>query len=76
MNKRKVIIGVTALLFFGVVVGSVMMTEWPAGNLADTSNVELGLTMFNNYGIAVLMVGFVLFVALLGGVFIAQEEER
>jgi NADH:ubiquinone oxidoreductase subunit 6 (subunit J) len=76
MNKRKVVIGVTALLFLGVVVGSLLMTEWPAGELADTDNVELGLTLFNDYGIAVLMVSFVLFVALLGGVFIAQEEER
>ncbi|KQM12337.1 hypothetical protein AOA80_02765 [Methanomassiliicoccales archaeon RumEn M1] len=76
MNKRKVAIGVTALLFFAVVLGSVLMTQWPAGELADTDNAELGITLFETYGIAVLMVGFVLFVALLGGVFIAQEEER
>ncbi len=76
MNKRKAIITVTALLFFAVVVGSVLMTEWPAGEIADTDNLELGATLFDTYGIAVLMVSVVLFVALLGGVFIAQEEER
>lgn len=52
MNKRKVAIGVTALLFFAVVLGSVLMTQWPAGELADTDNAELGITLFETYGIA------------------------
>ena len=80
MNKRgrggKIAAGVAAVMFIGVVMGSMLMTQWPAGELADTDNFQLGVTMFNTYGIAVLMVSFVLFVALIGGVFIAQEEEE
>ncbi len=76
MNKRKAIIAVSSLLFFAVVVGSILMTQWPAGEPTDTDNVELGVTLFDTYGIAVIMVGIVLFVALIGGVFIAQEEEE
>lgn len=76
MNKRKTFIAVTALLFFAVVVGSVLATQWPAGEPADTDNEELGVTLFDTYGIVVAMVGIVLFVSLLGGVFIAQEEEE
>lgn len=76
LNKRNVAIGLTTVLFLAVALGSILMTEWSAGAPADINNIELGTTLFDTYAIAVLMVGFVLFVSLLGGVFIAQEEDE
>ena len=76
MNKGKtVLVSATVILFLVVVVGSILMTSWPAGELTDTINVELGEILFDTYGISIIMVGFVLFASLLGGIFIAQEEE-
>lgn len=77
VNKRGIAVGVTLLLFLGVVGGSLLLTPWAVGeSVVETSNFDLGLTVFEQYGIVVLMVGFVLFASMLGGVFIAQEEEK
>lgn len=76
MNKRNIVLAGTAVLFLAVVLGSVLLTQWPAGALTEVDNVEFGLSVFNQYGIAILMVGLVLFVSMLGGVFIAQEEKE
>ena len=38
--------------------------------------VQFGEAVFNDYGIAVVMLGLLLFSAMIGGVFIAQEEEE
>ncbi|NLK25390.1 MAG: NADH-quinone oxidoreductase subunit J [Euryarchaeota archaeon] len=76
MNKRNIAIGVTVLLFLGVVLGAMLMTPWPAGAMSWTDSYEFGLTVFNDYGIATLIVGVILFVSLLGGVYIAQEENE
>jgi len=77
MNKRKVVIGVAAVLVPGRACRLCPNDpSGPDGTMTDTDNAELGLTMFNEYGIAVLMVGFVLFVSMLGGVFIAKEDKE
>jgi len=76
MNKRNVYVGITLVAFLVIVVGTVLTAQWPAGSLTMTNNDELRSLLFNEYGLAVLIVGFVLFVSMLGGVFIAQEENE
>lgn len=76
MNKRNVLIGITLVAFLVLVIGSLMAAQWPAGSLIETDNNELSSILFNEYGLAVLIVGIVLFVSMLGGVFIAQEENE
>ncbi|NLX47684.1 MAG: hypothetical protein GXY70_05915 [Euryarchaeota archaeon] len=36
---------------------------------------EIGTAIFADYGVAVLMLGLILFSVIIGGVFIAQEED-
>lgn len=76
MNKRDVFVGITLGVFLIVVVGALLTTQWPAGSLTMTNNNDLSNTIFNDYGLAVFVVGIVLFVSMLGGVFIAQEEKE
>jgi NADH:ubiquinone oxidoreductase subunit 6 (subunit J) len=76
MNKRRVFVGVAAVLFLAVVLGSILLSQWPAGSLHSTDNQALGDAIFNEYGLAILVVGVTLFVSMLGGVYIAQEEEE
>jgi NADH:ubiquinone oxidoreductase subunit 6 (subunit J) len=55
---------------------SVFSLEW--GEVGDVllKTAEVGEVLFNQYGVAVLMLGLLLLSAILGGVFIAQEEEE
>jgi NADH:ubiquinone oxidoreductase subunit 6 (subunit J) len=76
MNKRNVFVGVAAVLFLAVVLGTILLSQWPAGSLHATDNYELGNAIFNDYGLAILIVGVTLFVSMLGGVYIAQEEKE
>lgn len=76
MNKRKIFVGVAAVLFLAVVLGSILLSQWPAGSLHATDNQAFGNAIFNDYGLAILVVGITLFVSMLGGVYIAQEENE
>ncbi len=76
MNKRNVYVGITLAAFLVLVVGTLLTAQWPAGSLTMTNNDELSSMLFNEYGLAVLIVGIVLFVSMLGGVYIAQEENE
>ncbi len=76
MNKRNVLLAGTLLLFLIMILGSILAAQWPAGTLTSTNNNDLADLLFNDYGIVVLIVGIVLFVSMLGGVYLAQEEDR
>lgn len=76
MNKRDALLACTLVLFLVVVLGSILVAQWPAGSLSSTDTNQLSDQVFNEYGLAVLVIGIVLFVSMLGGVFLAQEEEK
>jgi NADH:ubiquinone oxidoreductase subunit 6 (subunit J) len=75
MNKR-IVVGLIGLLFLVVVLGTMLATAWTGGYVHPTDSKDFSSLIFNEYGVAVLMVGFVLFVSMLGGVFLAQEEKE
>ncbi len=54
---------------------SVFTIEW--GDIGDTvlKTAEIGTAIFTDYGAAVLMLGIMLFAVIIGGVFIAQEDD-
>ncbi|MCG7845077.1 MAG: hypothetical protein MIO90_06580 [Methanomassiliicoccales archaeon] len=63
-------------LLVEVMLYSVFSIEW--GDIGNTviKTAEIGEVIFNQYGVAVLMLGLLLFSAILGGVFIAQEDDE
>ena len=62
-------------LLLEVLLYSVFSMEWgDIGNLVITT-AQVGEVLFNEYGVAVLMLGLLLLSAIMGGVFIAQEDD-
>jgi NADH:ubiquinone oxidoreductase subunit 6 (subunit J) len=76
MNKRDTYVSIALVAFLVVMVGCVLATSWAPGELTQTDTGVLSEVLFDEYGLAVIMVGFVLFVSMLGGIFIAQEEKE
>jgi NADH:ubiquinone oxidoreductase subunit 6 (subunit J) len=76
MNRRDAYVSVTLVTFLVVMVGCILTTSWSPGGLTETDTKALSDLLFNEYGLAVIIVGFVLFVSMLGGIFIAQEEKE
>jgi len=77
-NTYKALAALALALIF---VGAVMSVDWPEGGLDDTTSEDVGRTMFGDtdsggYGLVVLLIGVLLLVAMLGGVFLAKEEVR
>ena len=66
-----------ALLFVLAVTG----VSWPDGEMDPITNENVSWTMFGDssssgYALVVLMIGLLLLVAILGGVFLAKEEKE
>ena len=76
-SQRRARLGVIAALFLALIFGTLIFAPW-SGSLSihEISGYDLGVSLFENYGIAFLIVGVVLFVSMLGGVFLAQEEKE
>ncbi len=71
---------VFALLF----VGAVLSVSWPKHGIDDNppTNEQVSQTLFGEqgndlggYGLVMFFIGILLLVALLGGIFLAKEEE-
>ncbi len=65
-----------ALLF----IGAILQVDWPSGEMDQTTSREVGMTLFgysdlSGYGLIMMLIGLLLLVALLGGVFLAKEEK-
>lgn len=66
-----------ALLF----VAAILQVDWPEGDMDEISNEEVAETLFGTsnetgYGFVLLLIGLLLLVAMLGGVFLAKEEKE
>jgi len=67
------IVSVVALTF--IILGTVMTMSWETP-FNPTSNEDLGYTIFTYWGPTLIVLGALMFAAMLGGVFIAQEEKE
>jgi len=76
VNRQKVasIVSIAALLV--IVLGSLLVVNWHAGDISQIGTEEVASTLFDDYGIAFLVIGLVMFTAMLGGVFLAKEDEK
>jgi NADH:ubiquinone oxidoreductase subunit 6 (subunit J) len=70
---RALAVALMALLF----ILAVSAVSWPQGEVDGSLNSHVvGEKLFGSYGVVMLLVGLLLLVALLGGVFLAKEEEK
>lgn len=70
-------LGLIAAFFLALLLGVLLTGGWAGGwEIAEQSTSDIGVSLFEDYGIAVLIVGVVLFVSMMGGVFLAQEEKE
>jgi NADH:ubiquinone oxidoreductase subunit 6 (subunit J) len=69
-----------ALLF----IGAIMMVDWPTGEYDQNQtpeNPDVAQKLFGTdtdpgYGLLVFLIGVLLLIAMLGGVFLAKEEKE
>ena len=54
---------------------SVFSVEWGDVGTTLMDTAQVGLATFNDYGIAVIVLGLLLLSAIMGGVFMAQEDD-
>jgi NADH:ubiquinone oxidoreductase subunit 6 (subunit J) len=64
-----------------LIVLAVTEASWPEGDMDQIPNEEVGNTLFGTsgaegYGLAFFLIGLLLLVAMLGGVFLAKEESE
>ncbi len=74
---RALAVLVLALLLAGIV----LSVSWPDGELDQNSNEDVGRALFGEtdvtgYALVLFLVGILLLVALLGGIFLAKEERE
>jgi len=82
MNE-KLLRALTVLAMAAMIVGAILMVDWPTGGSFDETNQTsdnvamklFGTDVDQGYGLLVFLTGVLLLVAMLGGVFLAKEEE-
>lgn len=76
MNRHTIasIIAVAGLLV--IVLGSLLVVNWHAGDISQIGTEKVGNAVFDDYGFTFLVIGLVMFTAMLGGVFLAKEDEK
>jgi len=79
MRANNVFRVLAVLAFALIFVGAVLSVDWPDGGIDETTSEDVGMSLFGDsesggYGLILLLVGILLLVALLGGVFLAKEE--
>ena len=67
-----------------LMIGAILTVHWPSGDVKQEdvpTNEDVGKTLFGEsngtgYGLVVLLIGLLLLVALLGGIYLAKEERE
>lgn len=75
-TRRIIGMVLIAVLLLALVLYSLLTVTWPAGSIHQITTEQFGLDLFNDYSFVVIMLGLVLFGAMLGGVFIAKEDDE
>lgn len=68
-----------ALVLAAIFVAAILDVDWPDGGIDDSppTSEEVARSLFSDdtgYGLVVLLIGLLLLVAMLGGIFLAKEE--
>jgi NADH:ubiquinone oxidoreductase subunit 6 (subunit J) len=75
VNKIDALKVLAAVGLLVVVLGTVIMAAWGSPDLSQIPNAQLGSQIFNVWGVTFFILGMLMFVAMMGGVFLAQEED-
>jgi NADH:ubiquinone oxidoreductase subunit 6 (subunit J) len=76
VNTRKAVVTVLACsALFLVIIGTILTVTWP-GELSQVPTSDIGTAIFHTWGPTLILVGVLMFASMLGGVFIAQEDEK
>jgi NADH:ubiquinone oxidoreductase subunit 6 (subunit J) len=76
MNRQQYLAGMSVLLLSMFIVGAIIVSSWPAGDITNIGLEALGKGTFEIYGLTFLIVGLVMFTSMLGGVFLAKEDDE
>jgi len=81
MRRGEMLKGAFLALLALLFVLAVTDVSWPEGDMDPISSQNVASTMFGDqfssgYALVVLMIGLLLLVAILGGVFLAKEEKE
>jgi len=79
--RKGIWMALGAALLALIIAFTVMQVDWPDGDIDELGNEEVAETMFGTtddagYGFVLFLIGVLLLVALLGGVFLAKEERE
>ena len=76
MNTKKAAVAILAsLALLFVIVGTILTVTWQ-GELSQVSTSDVGTAIFHTWGPTLILVGVLMFASMLGGVFIAEEDEK
>lgn len=73
IRTASAVVSVTALAF--IILGSVLTMSFE-GELMQFTSYDLGEAVFSSFGPTLIVLGVLMFAAMLGGVYIAQEERE
>ncbi|MDH7509088.1 MAG: NADH-quinone oxidoreductase subunit J [Methanomassiliicoccales archaeon] len=76
MNRQRILAITSASVFLIIILASLSLSSWRAGEITEIGMHQIGLSLFEDYGITFLIIGILMFVAMLGGVFLAKEESK
>lgn len=76
MNRRTIASIIAALALFLIVLGSILSVDWNAGEMTEVGTERVGSSLFDDYGFTFLVVGLLMFAAMMGGVFLAKEDDK
>lgn len=79
--RKGVWMALGAALLALIIAFTIIQIDWPEGDMDELENEEVAETLFGatddaGYGLVLFLVGVLLLVALLGGVFLAKEERE
>lgn len=76
MDRSKVVAIIAVAALLAIVLGSLVSVDWDAGDVSEIGTEPVGRALFDEYGVTFLVVGLLMFAAMLGGVFLAREDEK
>jgi NADH:ubiquinone oxidoreductase subunit 6 (subunit J) len=65
----------TGISIIALLLGSIITVTWP-GEMTQFATTNLAQVLFDNWGPTLIVLGAVLFSAMIGAVYIAQEDRE
>jgi len=76
MNRQRAFAIISVATFLIIIISSLSLSSWGAGEITEIGMHQIGIALFEDYGITFLIIGILMFVAMIGGVFLAKEESK